>query len=521
MPITEFPIPTKVAVKGDIGLGNVDNTSDLNKPVSNLTAAALSGKSDIGHTHANATDESHGFMSLSDKAKLTGIATGATANSSDATLLNRANHTGAQAINTVTGLQAALDDKASVATAAAKQIGIQFQDEGGNLGASGSAAILNFTGAGVTVTRVGDTVSIAIPNTAIWSLITGNPLDNPDLVAVLGGTDAGGPSDVAVSAYDGNSRVSTYTVDGLGWTAGYHTDGRIDTLTSGALVRQYVYDGPLRYTGITGPKYQGGRLVLTWAQMAALTPSTSGLHVTLSDTYPGQELRYDASRWRSPSGTFLLGESWLSRILWDGTAATYSQTTTTVTVTQTGHGMTADLNGASIYLTQSTGALVTGWFTNFLYIDANSFSCTSTVSQTTSGNLGAQTGADITLDSITVKGKLLGPNGRINSTLGFSFRDNANNKQVKLKFGGSTVFNPTFNDKASNTVEFNLMNAGATNKQKGWVTSNDLQVGTSDSGGWNRYSVDTQSDVTLAITGQLSTATTFLVLEGYSFVITH
>lgn len=46
-----------------------------------------------------------------EKTKLTGIATGATANSADATLLARANHTGEQAISTVTGLQTALDDK--------------------------------------------------------------------------------------------------------------------------------------------------------------------------------------------------------------------------------------------------------------------------------------------------------------------------------------------------------------------------------------------------------------------------
>jgi hypothetical protein len=42
-------------------------------------------------------------MSSSDKTKLDGIASGATANSSDATLLARANHTGTQAGSTVTG----------------------------------------------------------------------------------------------------------------------------------------------------------------------------------------------------------------------------------------------------------------------------------------------------------------------------------------------------------------------------------------------------------------------------------
>ena len=47
-----------------------------------------------------------------EKTKLAGIATGATANSTDAQLRDRSSHTGSQAISTITGLQAALDDKA-------------------------------------------------------------------------------------------------------------------------------------------------------------------------------------------------------------------------------------------------------------------------------------------------------------------------------------------------------------------------------------------------------------------------
>lgn len=45
------------------------------------------------------------------KTKLDGIATGATANATDAQLRDRATHTGTQAISTVTGLQTALDGK--------------------------------------------------------------------------------------------------------------------------------------------------------------------------------------------------------------------------------------------------------------------------------------------------------------------------------------------------------------------------------------------------------------------------
>lgn len=48
--------------------------------------------------------------------KLNGIAAGATANNTDAYLLNRTNHTGTQAISTVTGLQTALDAKVAIVT---------------------------------------------------------------------------------------------------------------------------------------------------------------------------------------------------------------------------------------------------------------------------------------------------------------------------------------------------------------------------------------------------------------------
>ncbi|WP_082921149.1 hypothetical protein [Rhodococcus sp. HS-D2] len=129
--------------KADVGLGSVDNTADADKPISTATQTALDGKASTTHTHtaAQVTDfetavsantnvtantaarHSHSnktvldattasFLSA-DRTKLDGIATGATANSADATLLNRANHTGTQAISTVTGLQTALDGKAA------------------------------------------------------------------------------------------------------------------------------------------------------------------------------------------------------------------------------------------------------------------------------------------------------------------------------------------------------------------------------------------------------------------------
>jgi len=165
--------------KSDVGLDNVDNTSDADKPVSTAQQTALDGKlakasnlsdvpnrqtaldnltnvasatneyiltkdtatgnaifkpapgggsgtnlsigtttsttldinSDTGNnaTIPGATLSVAGLLTSADKGKLDGVEANATANSTDATLLNRANHTGEQAISTITGLQAALD----------------------------------------------------------------------------------------------------------------------------------------------------------------------------------------------------------------------------------------------------------------------------------------------------------------------------------------------------------------------------------------------------------------------------
>lgn len=59
--------------KSQIGLGNVDNTSDQNKPISDAMQEALDGKSNSGHTHAAVTTTAKGLMLAADKAKLDGV----------------------------------------------------------------------------------------------------------------------------------------------------------------------------------------------------------------------------------------------------------------------------------------------------------------------------------------------------------------------------------------------------------------------------------------------------------------
>lgn len=59
-----------------------------------------------GTAHANATTATAGFMSGADKTKLDGVASGATANATDAALRDRATHTGTQAASTISDFNA-------------------------------------------------------------------------------------------------------------------------------------------------------------------------------------------------------------------------------------------------------------------------------------------------------------------------------------------------------------------------------------------------------------------------------
>lgn len=80
----------------EVGLGNVENTSDASKPVSTAQAAA-----DAAVASAAAADAT------------------SKANAAQAHAIQRANHTGTQAISTVSGLQAALDGKQAAGSYAA------------------------------------------------------------------------------------------------------------------------------------------------------------------------------------------------------------------------------------------------------------------------------------------------------------------------------------------------------------------------------------------------------------------
>ena len=92
---------------GALGTAAAADTGDF-------TPAAHAGAGGPAHADVVAGGDS-GFMTGTQATKLDGIASGATANDTDANLKSRANHTGEQATSTITGLDAALAARALIA----------------------------------------------------------------------------------------------------------------------------------------------------------------------------------------------------------------------------------------------------------------------------------------------------------------------------------------------------------------------------------------------------------------------
>lgn len=124
-----------------------------------------------GLLHAAVTTGAAGFMSASDKTKLDGIASGATANSSDATLLNRANHTGTQLSTTISDFTEAAQD----AVGGAFDATLSYNDAGNSIGRAAITGDVSVAAGSNSSTIGAGTVTLAkMANLAANSIIGNN-----------------------------------------------------------------------------------------------------------------------------------------------------------------------------------------------------------------------------------------------------------------------------------------------------------------------------------------------------------
>jgi hypothetical protein len=211
--------------KAMVGLGNVDNISDANKPISNAAAAALAAKVDTidsrltdarewtAETISQAESEAgtsttrraftaqRVFQAIASwwagsaaKAKLDGIAAGATANATDAQLRDRNTHTGTQLWSTITNTPTTLsgygitDALTSAAAASTYQLLSTNLTALGNNEPAFYLSRLNHTGTQPASTITG---LANVATSGAYNDLSGLPtLFNPAIPGAIGGTTA-------------------------------------------------------------------------------------------------------------------------------------------------------------------------------------------------------------------------------------------------------------------------------------------------------------------------------------------
>lgn len=90
------------------------SATDVQGAVNEIDSDLTAHVGSRGASHATSTTSEAGFMSALDHLKLSGIQAAATANSPDATLLDRANHTGTQASSTITNFNSDVDARVTL-----------------------------------------------------------------------------------------------------------------------------------------------------------------------------------------------------------------------------------------------------------------------------------------------------------------------------------------------------------------------------------------------------------------------
>lgn len=128
-----------------------------------------------------------GVMTSAQQVKLAGVATGATANDTDANLLNRANHTGSQASTTISDFTEAVQDAVAALLAAGTSVTLDYNDAGNTLTVNSTGG-----GGGLDAEAVRDAIGIALVGAGNVSVSVNDGADTITIstTATVNATDA-------------------------------------------------------------------------------------------------------------------------------------------------------------------------------------------------------------------------------------------------------------------------------------------------------------------------------------------
>lgn len=122
---------------------------------------------------------------------------------------------------------------------------------------------------------------------------------------------------------------------------------------------------------------------------------------------------------------------------------------------------------------------------------------------------------ETTLATITVPAGLMGPNSVLRIIPLFSYTNSANTKTLRVDFGGTDFYSVPATTTTVSQQLIMIRNQGATNAQVGHASSVVAGVGATATAK-TTAAVDTSTDQTITITGQLANAGETITLEGYT-----
>jgi hypothetical protein len=149
------PVAADLIVVGDAS----DSFNAHKVTLTSLTTFLGSSFASTGHSHAAADTGASGFMTGAQFNKLTGIATSATANSTDAFLLTRANHTGTQSTSTLSDFNT--NTRAQVEAELAAGSNLTITPSG-----TGASRVLTLSASGAGISRSTSNVTSSITSGA-------------------------------------------------------------------------------------------------------------------------------------------------------------------------------------------------------------------------------------------------------------------------------------------------------------------------------------------------------------------
>lgn len=193
--------------------------SDFYMSVASHSIVAANAVSRHEHSNKSVLDDVTAAYTTAMNTKLSGIATEATKNQADAYLLNRGNHTGNQAIHTITNLQETLDGKPLVVDPGNRStaIGVDAQAIGASSFAAGDTAIAS----GINSIAIGvDSDATGFGSAAIGQ---GAKSSGQSSAAVGLGADASGDNTTALGIFSTASDEGATAVGGSASASGFNS----------------------------------------------------------------------------------------------------------------------------------------------------------------------------------------------------------------------------------------------------------------------------------------------------------